>query len=43
MDPFARAGSKLLPYDAVIEFKAKRGDLLINGEKVKSAVKRESL
>jgi len=43
VDPFALAGSRLLPYDAFIEFKAKRGDLLINGEKVKSAVKNESL
>ena len=43
LDPFARAGSKLLPYDAFIEFKSKRGDLLINGEKVKSAIKKEKL
>jgi hypothetical protein len=43
LDPFARAGSKLLPWDAFIEFKTKRGDLFINGEKVKGAVKKETL
>ena len=43
LDPFARAGSKLLPYDSFIEFKAKRGEVFVNGEKAKSAVKKDNL
>jgi hypothetical protein len=39
LDPLARAGNKLFPYDAFIELKVKRGEVLINGEKVKGALK----
>lgn len=43
LDPFARAGSKLLPYDSFIEFRTKRGEIFINGEKVKNAFKKDNL
>ena len=43
LDPLAMAGAKLLPYDAFIEIKTKRGEVYINGGKVKGAVKKESL
>jgi hypothetical protein len=43
LDPFARAGSKLLPYDAFIVLQARRGELFFNTEKVKNAVKKDAL
>ena len=43
VDPLAMAGAKLLPFDAFIELKTKRGDLYINGEKVLGAVKKDNL
>ena len=43
LDPFQRAGSKLLPYDAFIQFEAKRGDIIWNGQKIKSAFKNKHL
>ena len=42
LDPFARAGSKLLPYDAFIVLQARRGELFYNTEKIKNAVKKDN-
>ena len=43
VDPVAMAGAKLLPFDAFVELKTKRGEVFINGDKVKSAVRKENL
>jgi hypothetical protein len=43
IDPFLLAGARLLPFDAFIELKTRRGDLFINSEKFTSAVKDNNL
>ena len=43
LDPFARAGSKLLPYDAFIEIKTKRGEVFVKAEKIKNPIKKDNL